>query len=63
MTRYSRKGQDRDNLPDQFTSEEGAGSDLYACQSNEAVFARLLDHTSGDFVANDFCYLTKPGER
>jgi hypothetical protein len=30
------------NEPAQFTSEDGDGSDLYACQSNDAAFARLL---------------------
>ena len=29
-------------IPAQFTSEEGEGRDLYACQSSDAVFARLL---------------------
>lgn len=28
--------------PAQFTSEEGEGSDLYACHSNDAAFDKLL---------------------
>jgi hypothetical protein len=32
-----------EDVPAQFTSEEGAERDLYACHNNEAVFERLLD--------------------
>lgn len=34
-------------VPAQFTSEEGAGRDLYACHNKDAVFARLLSSRSG----------------
>lgn len=42
--------------PAQFTSEEGAGKDLYACHNNEAVFARLLGRHSQrrDHVTSNF---------
>lgn len=36
------EGMDRGDLPAQFTSDEGDGRDLYACQRSEAAFARLL---------------------
>jgi hypothetical protein len=31
------------DIPAQFTSEEGEGRDLYACHRSDAVFARLLE--------------------
>ena len=40
-------GRRKGRIPAQFTSEEGAGRDLYACHNKDAVFARLLSSRSG----------------
>ncbi len=51
----------RSKLPAQFTSDEGAERDLYACHKREAVLARLLNITSLELyyhVTTHFSYQT-----
>jgi hypothetical protein len=44
MENDSEAGKLRD-IPAQLTSEDGVGSDLYACHRSEAAFARLLEQS------------------